>query len=466
MAIFHLTVKVFSRSKQHSAVAAASYRAGIELVDARDGVIHDYRKRGGVDREACALILPAGAPAWDRQRLWDEVEKAETRKNSCVAREVEVSLPTELPGDVRASLAKDFTRWLVAKYGFAAQVDIHEPTRKNDDRNHHAHILTSTRALNADGFGAKCRVLDAAKTGSEEILTWRAEWARRVNAALELKGFAARVDHRSNEARSIEELPTIHVGRGPASVEREGLNEAVTVFNTDLRKLLTERAQAVSAEFVEDAARQAQQDAEAAIAAGMAATEHIASEQPDDQVQAALTARQFVQAVDLPLQLEKVERRLAKSQAASSQFLEKLTRARPRAEIEQARQAADALKIEYAAQSKAVVALQAQAAELPAWRWMTGRRLARQIAEAQAQQALRNEQWREAVQTSRLPGREDALDAVKAEAVRRKALEAKKARLEEEFQALPEDVKCQAMFHPETRSERLPLKDDDSDAKK
>ena len=119
----------------------------------------------------------------------------------------------------------------------------------------------------------------------------------------------------------------------------------------------------------------------------MAATAHIASQSPHDQVQAALTARQVVQAADIPLQLEKVEGKLAKSQAASSQFLEKLTRARPRAEIEHARQAADALKIEYAAQSKAVIALQALAAKLPAWRWMTRRRLARQIAEAQAQQA-------------------------------------------------------------------------------
>ncbi|MGK3681401.1 MobA/MobL family protein, partial [Escherichia coli] len=44
---------------------------------------------------------PAGptAPAWctNRAELWNAVEKAECRKNSQLAREIELAIPRELP---------------------------------------------------------------------------------------------------------------------------------------------------------------------------------------------------------------------------------------------------------------------------------------------------------------------------------------------------------------------------------
>ncbi|MCE4352310.1 conjugal transfer protein traA, partial [Xanthomonas hortorum pv. cynarae] len=47
MAIYHSRVKVFSRSRGDSAVAAAAYRAGLLLIDHLTGQRHDYRRRGG-----------------------------------------------------------------------------------------------------------------------------------------------------------------------------------------------------------------------------------------------------------------------------------------------------------------------------------------------------------------------------------------------------------------------------------
>src|SRR3546814_10425668 len=49
MAIYHLAVKSVSRSTGRSAVAAIAYRAGVELVNERDGLWHDYTRRGGVE---------------------------------------------------------------------------------------------------------------------------------------------------------------------------------------------------------------------------------------------------------------------------------------------------------------------------------------------------------------------------------------------------------------------------------
>ncbi|MCV4594285.1 mobilization protein, partial [Escherichia coli] len=42
MAIYHLSMKILSRSKGYSAVASAAYRAGEKILDERTGVIHDY----------------------------------------------------------------------------------------------------------------------------------------------------------------------------------------------------------------------------------------------------------------------------------------------------------------------------------------------------------------------------------------------------------------------------------------
>ena len=67
----------------------------------------------------------------------------------------------------------------------AADVAIHAPHRDGDARNHHAHVLTSTRVLGADGFAEKTRVLDAAKTGGPEITAMREHWAGLQNDALE-----------------------------------------------------------------------------------------------------------------------------------------------------------------------------------------------------------------------------------------------------------------------------------------
>ena len=165
MATYHLSAKTISRSHGRSATAAAAYRSGARIIDERTGLIHDYQRRRGV--EASLLILPDGAPDWasDRARLWNAAEWAETRKNSTVAREFEIALPAELDAEQRQRLAADFARELVLRHGCAVDVAIHRPGRAGDSRNHHAHILLTTRRLTAAGFGAKTRELDDLKSG-------------------------------------------------------------------------------------------------------------------------------------------------------------------------------------------------------------------------------------------------------------------------------------------------------------
>ena len=130
MASYHLQVKTVKRSAGRSATAAAAYRAAERIDCAREGRVHDYTRKGGV--EEAFIVAPGDAPDWaqDRAALWNGAEAAETRKNSVTAREWEIALPAELsPGD-RRELAADFAQALVERYGVAADVAIHAPHRE------------------------------------------------------------------------------------------------------------------------------------------------------------------------------------------------------------------------------------------------------------------------------------------------------------------------------------------------
>jgi len=220
VAIYHLSVKSISRSAGRSVVAAAAYRAGQELTDERQGLTHDYTRKQGV--EDAFIVAPDGADwAQDRNALWNAAEAAEKRKDAKTGREYELALPAELDAGARKELARDFARELVVRYGVVADVAIHEPGREGDNRNHHAHILTTTRTAGEDGLGGKTRVLDVASSASVEIEHMRGVWARQVNMALERHQVEQRVDHRSFERQGKEQEPTRHMGVSATALERQ-----------------------------------------------------------------------------------------------------------------------------------------------------------------------------------------------------------------------------------------------------
>lgn len=228
VAIYHLSVKTISRAHGRSAVAAAAYRAAGLLLDARTGITHDFTRKSGV--AATAIILPANAPEWaaDRTQLWNAAEQAERRKNSTVAREFEIALPEELSPAERERLANDFTCELVERHRCAADIAIHAPG-KGDDRNHHAHILLTTRRLSRDGLGEKTRELDEKASGL--VTEWRERWAELCNERLAAAGHAVRVDHRSLEEQGINRLPTQHLGPFANTLERRGIKTELGNIN-------------------------------------------------------------------------------------------------------------------------------------------------------------------------------------------------------------------------------------------
>ena len=240
MASYHLSVKTIKRSAGRSATAAAAYRVGERIECQREGRVHDYTRKQGI--EETFILTPKDAPDWatDRSKLWNEVEASETRRNSVTAREWELALPSEISAEDRSQITRDFAQELVSRYGVAVDVAIHAPHREGDQRNHHAHVLTSTRKLEPEGFTAKTRVLDSAKTGGVEIEQMRSLWAELQNRALERAGEVERVDHRSLEKQretaldrgdklSAEELdrdPELKLGPAANSMERRAKSMA------------------------------------------------------------------------------------------------------------------------------------------------------------------------------------------------------------------------------------------------
>lgn len=220
MAIFHCQAKAISRAAGRSATAAAAYRAGVCLKDERTGEIHDYSRKKGI--EYSEIITPDGSTT-AREQLWNAAEIAEKRKDAKVAREWELALPDELSEKERIEVARDFAKAICVTYGVAADLCIHAPGKDGDKRNHHAHILTTTRSYQNGQLGEKTRVLDSPKTSGKEVESMRKVWADIANRALEKAGHEVRIDPRSLKKQSIDREPTRHLGPAATAMERRGI---------------------------------------------------------------------------------------------------------------------------------------------------------------------------------------------------------------------------------------------------
>jgi MobA/MobL family len=220
MAIFHLNAKVISRGKGQSAIAAAAYRSGDRLRDEQTGEQKFY-KTSDERVQFTDIMAPKDAPEWahDRNRLWNEAGRAEKRKDSQLAREIEVSLPHELTGQQREWLVKDFAREAFVRRGYAVDIAIHAPYKDSDDRNHHAHLMVTMRTLGPEGFAA---TKDRALNGKAQLGEWREQWAHLANRHLERHGHEARIDHRSLKEQGTDREPTMHLGYAANEMSQRG----------------------------------------------------------------------------------------------------------------------------------------------------------------------------------------------------------------------------------------------------
>ena len=270
MAIYHLSIKIISRGKGKSAVAAASYRSGEKIKNEYDGIVHDFTRKGGIAYTEILLPQNALQEFSDRGTLWNSVEKIEKSKNSQLAREIEIALPKELNREKQIELVREYVKENFVKVGMCADIAVHD---KNDG-NPHCHIMLTMRPLNEDTtWGAKSKkeyILDKngekvkLKNGNyktrkidtvdwneqEKAEQWRKAWADITNKYLEENSIQEKVDHRSYQRQGIEQIPTIHLGVSASQMEKKGITTDRGNINREIKyqnKILKEITRRIKA---------------------------------------------------------------------------------------------------------------------------------------------------------------------------------------------------------------------------
>jgi len=231
MAQFSMNVDTISRGKDQSIMAAAAYRAGEKLRDARQGIMHDFRHKSiGVTYKE--FMFPDNSPAWvqgiTREDFWNRVDASEKRKDAQTARDLRIMIPREVPVAERVPMVKAYVDRCFVRRGMVADVCFHNTTASDGREQPHAHILLTMRPLAEHGFGPKSRhdfVPDptgAKHSNGRPVMvesnpnSWnsavyyekcREDWEKTANAALARIGSAARIDRRSLVERGLARMP-------------------------------------------------------------------------------------------------------------------------------------------------------------------------------------------------------------------------------------------------------------------
>jgi ATP-dependent exoDNAse (exonuclease V) alpha subunit len=230
MALFSMRMQVIKRSAGRSVVAAAAYRSAEKLLDQRQNIIHDYSRRGDVERTE--MLLPNDAPNWvratNREEFWNRVDAGEKRKDAQTARELRLMIPRELPREERIVIVRDYVAQCFTSKGMVADVCWHNKVASDGHEQPHAHIMLTMRPLTTDGFGPKVRhewvpdpsgrthpdgkpVMVESNLDSWNSATYyedcRRAWEETANAALARVGSAERIDRRSLLERGLARMP-------------------------------------------------------------------------------------------------------------------------------------------------------------------------------------------------------------------------------------------------------------------
>lgn len=253
MAIFHMSISNVSRAKGSSSCASLAYIAASKVYEERTHQTYSYGRKERVMK--VATLLPDGAPRAyaDAAQLFNAIEKYEQASNARTAKKIVVALPRELSLDESDEILTDFIRDNLCANGYCATYAIH---RDKDGNNPHAHILVANRQINKKGEWSSKRKMEYAldekgeriplidkKTGKQKVDKRNRKQWKRISAEqnpLDKKQFLEQlreawavecnkhlspeqqIDHRSNAARGIDDIPTIHEGYAARAMEERG----------------------------------------------------------------------------------------------------------------------------------------------------------------------------------------------------------------------------------------------------
>lgn len=270
MAIFHMSISNVSRAKGSSSCASLAYIAASKVYEERTHQTYSYGRKERVMK--VATLLPDGAPhAYaDATQLFNAIEKYEQASNARTAKKIVVALPRELSLDESDEILTSFIKSKLCANGYCATYAIHND---KDGNNPHAHILVANRPLDPktgefertktkkvyalDAHGERIPLIDK-KTGKQKVdkrnrkqwkriavaksnlldekeflVSLRKSWADECNKHLSQED---RIDHRSNAARGIDDIPTIHEGYAARAIEARGEVSERMEINREIRR--------------------------------------------------------------------------------------------------------------------------------------------------------------------------------------------------------------------------------------
>lgn len=231
MAIFHLHVDSYRRSRGRTAIGGAAYRRGLEAACRESGKHFNFRGKGEV---AFSELIPAKNDPTDyRQlsnllKLYDAIERKERHPRATLGREIEAALPIELSLPQQVELVRVFIHDL--RELFVADKAFFDFSIHAKPGNPHVHICMAERELITPFEFAKTKRRDW--DGEEFVKQCRDIWEAHANIALRNAGVSQSVDSRSHTDRGLDVLPSLHEGRAAYfNSEVKAMNETIRQIN-------------------------------------------------------------------------------------------------------------------------------------------------------------------------------------------------------------------------------------------
>lgn len=269
MAIYHLSMRNVTRTSGKSFISYVAYINGERMRDPENGKTYNRTSKDEVKEHGVMLCKSAPVEWKNKEKLWEEVLKKETRSNSRIAKDFNVALFREFDHDENLECLKELAAKLT-EYGVCVNWSFHDK-----DDNPHGHLLTTCRPIDENGnWGARQRaaykldqdgnripVIDKTtgeqKKGKKGDLQWK-----RVTepvGAFDQKDFieqlrsdweeiarrhGVEIDHRSYKRQGLDKTPTVHVGKGKyiENSDRVEYNNTVVALNAESERLQHELA--------------------------------------------------------------------------------------------------------------------------------------------------------------------------------------------------------------------------------
>lgn len=235
MAIYHLHIDSYRRSRGCTAIGGLSYRRGLKASCPVSGRRFNFRAKA---EAVFSEFIPAQNDPTDYSQLsnllqiYEAIERFEKHPRATLGREIEAALPHELTLPQQVELVRSFVAEVRQRFG--AERAFFDFSIHAKDNNAHAHICMSEREQIAPFVFEKTKRRDW--DGEEFVRVCREVWQTQTNSALEKIGNGQRVDCRSHADRGLRLLPSFHEGKAAYfNSEVKTMNDTIKKKNQELQ---------------------------------------------------------------------------------------------------------------------------------------------------------------------------------------------------------------------------------------